>query len=324
MRRKKFFPPLVSLLILYSILLFLSPSCRYYKLERELDPINADFLDKVRYIITKEERRIFLDLPGSEKEKFQEEFWKRRDPDPQTEENEFKMEYYDRIERATELFISDGRPGWLTDRGRIYVLFGPPMDRFTDPAGGYNCRETWYYGNFPIVFRDETCTGDYRLVTYDLTSLREFNLMYMHELNLAEYRAQQTITGESEIFYFDWDLDTKLVEPHRLEATVSFEVPYAKIWFKEEEGKLVTTLEAYLEIRDDEGEIVWDHTSSYKVETDEEELKESMKRKYEIEIPIILEKELEKLSQDNNKLLVILKNLTGGDELKKVRDFKIE
>lgn len=115
--------------------IFLSPSCHYYKLEQKLDPINAEFLDKVRYIITKEERSIFLDLPNSEREKFKEEFWKRRDPDLQTEENEFKMEYYNRIERSTKFFISEGRPGWLSDRGRIYILFGPLMDRISDNMG---------------------------------------------------------------------------------------------------------------------------------------------------------------------------------------------
>jgi len=256
MRKKIFLFPLSFLLLEYCFLLFLSPSCHYYKLEQKLDPINAEFLDKVKYIITKEERRIFLDLPNSEREKFKEELWKRRDPDPQTEKNEFKMEYYNRIERSNELFISEGRPGWLTDRGRIYILFGPPMDRISDNMGSYRCQGIWYYGNFPIVFVDQSCTGDFLLVTYDLTAIRDLNLMYMHELNLAENRARQTITGESDIFYFDWDVEKKWVEPDRLEATVSLEILYANIWLKEEYEKLVTKLEAYLELRDGKGEIV--------------------------------------------------------------------
>jgi len=60
------------------------------------------------------------------------------------------------------------------------------------------------------------------------------------------------------------------------------------------------------------------------VETDEEELKERKKDKFKIEIPIVLENELEKLSEGNNRLFVTIKNLTGGDELKKVRDFNIK
>ncbi len=79
-------------------------------------------------------------MPPSERKNFREEFWKRRDLDPSTEENEFKMEYFNRIEKANDLFISEGRPGWLTDRGSIYILLGPPMNRLTYPMGidGYS------------------------------------------------------------------------------------------------------------------------------------------------------------------------------------------
>ena len=74
----------------------------------------------------------------------------------------------DRIDQANELFISEGRPGFMTDRGRIYILFGPPTNRIQDTSGYRYCREVWYYGNFPVVFDDSTCSGDYRLVTYNL------------------------------------------------------------------------------------------------------------------------------------------------------------
>ncbi len=122
----------VSVLLLAALL----SACRLYKLARQLPPEYADFLSQVRYIITKEEEKIFLELPHSEKDRFIEEFWARRDPDPDTEENEFKTEFFKRVERANALFISEGKPGWLTDRGRIYVLFGPPTDRITDSLGG--------------------------------------------------------------------------------------------------------------------------------------------------------------------------------------------
>lgn len=123
---------LLPLILISFSLVFFSSSCRLYKLEKKLDPVNAEFLSKVRYIITGKERKIFLELPDSEKERFREEFWKRRDPDLSTEENEFKMEYFNRKEKANEAFVSEGKPGWLTDRGRIYILFGPPMERITE------------------------------------------------------------------------------------------------------------------------------------------------------------------------------------------------
>ena len=202
---------------LFILLPILSSSCRLYKLASKLPPQYADFFSQVRYIITKQEEKIFLELPDSEKDRFIEEFWARRDPDPETEENEFKMEYLDRIETATELFITEGKPGWLTDRGRIYILFGPPTDRITNHMGDeyFICSEVWYYGNFPVVFRDPACTGNYQLVTYELTALRDINLMYMHELSLAQARAQKTFSKEKDFFDLSWQVKKKTVEPER-------------------------------------------------------------------------------------------------------------
>lgn len=93
------------------LVFFLSSTCRYYKLEQKLNPVDKEWLSKVGYIITSEERKLFLDLPNSEKDQFKEDFWLRRDPDPTTEENEFKMEYEARIETANEIFTSESRQG---------------------------------------------------------------------------------------------------------------------------------------------------------------------------------------------------------------------
>ncbi len=212
---------LCFLLLSSSWLVFFSSSCRLYNLERKLDPVYADFISKVRYIITKKERKIFLELPDSEREQFIEEFWARRDPDPDTEENEFKMEYDSRIEKTSELFVSEAKPGWMTDRGRIYVLFGPPMDRIRYPMGGdpySRCREIWYYGAFPVVFTDSTCTGIYSLVTYDLSNIRQLNLMYMHELTKAQAKAQATFGKEKRFFDFKWRGKKDVVEADRSKA----------------------------------------------------------------------------------------------------------
>src|SRR6185437_7283174 len=79
----------------------------------------------VAYIITDEERKAFRTLQNDEeREQFIEQFWLRRDPSPDTEENEYKEEHYRRIAYANERFAS-GVPGWRTDRGRIYITFGP-------------------------------------------------------------------------------------------------------------------------------------------------------------------------------------------------------
>jgi GWxTD domain-containing protein len=117
---------------LFALLAFFA-GCHLYNLERNLKPPDAEFLSQVRYIITGEERKTFLELPDGDKPKFIEDFWKRRDPDPNAEENEFKVEYFKRLNKSNELFHGEGKPGWLTDRGRIYILFGPPMDRIVNP-----------------------------------------------------------------------------------------------------------------------------------------------------------------------------------------------
>jgi len=316
----------LSSFLLTSFLLFFSSSCRLYKLERKLDPVNAEFLSKVRYIINKKERKIFLELPDSEKERFKEEFWERRDPDPETEENEFKMEYFNRIEKADELFRGEGKPGWLTDRGRIYILFGPPMDRMTYPMGGdpySRCREIWYYGLFPIVFIDYTCTGDYRLVTYDLTSLRSINLMYMHELSLAQEEAQKTFVREKGFFDFDLSVKKSVVETDRVEGLIVINIPYAVIWYKSEGDRLETTLDVHLELRDFEGNLIWEYEEAFEIAIKEDELKEKQNKMYEMEIPLILEKDLERLRQGKNLLHARIINRTGSEELKKVMEFRL-
>jgi GWxTD domain-containing protein len=324
-RARTFLLPFITLLLVSWMVVFFG-SCRYYKLEQQLDPVNKDWLNRVRYIITKEESHMYLDIPEEEREQFKEDFWKRRDPDPNTEENEFQMEYFNRMDQADDLFTSEGKPGWMTDRGRIYILFGPPLDRITYPMGysaSGRCQEVWYYGNFPVVFVDNTCTGTYRLMTYDLTSIRSYNLMYMHELSSAQARAQQTIRGRIEDVSFDWGVDKTMDTPDRVEGTLLVKIPYGNIWFTEEGSKLVTTLELRLELKDSEDNIVWEHEDSYRIETDEEGLEDMKGKKYEIEIPFVLEEKLPQLRKGKNRLYGFLTNTTGGDTTKKVKEFNL-
>ena len=123
------------------------PSEKPRKVKEELKKAYKDWLDKdVAYIITDEERRAFKKLEtDDERENFIEEFWRRRDPDPDTNENEYREEYYERIAYANEHFAS-GIPGWKTDRGRIYIMYGKPDERETHPAGGSYNRESYEGG----------------------------------------------------------------------------------------------------------------------------------------------------------------------------------
>ena len=308
---------LSSFLIVISFLFL--PSCYLYKLESQLDPENAEFLSKVRYIITKEERKIFLELPDEEKERFREEFWKRRDPDPDTEENEFKIEYFKRMERANELFFGEGRPGWMTDRGRIYILFGPPTDRMTYPmgTGPYGrCQEIWYYGNFPVIFIDNFCSGNYRLVT--------INLYHLQELNRALDYSQKTFEREKALFDFNCSLEKTLIQADRVEGLIIIEVSYSVIWFKSKDDKLETTLDLNLELRDSADQLIWEYQGSFIVQIDEIELQKKSQQKYTIEVPFILEEGWERLREGKNLFHIHLKNRTGGEESKKVKEFSLE
>jgi len=91
--------------------------------------------EEVVYIISSQEREVFLSLKtDEERENFIKIFWKRRDPTPETEFNEFREEHYRRIEYANKNFF-EGMPGWKTDRGRIYIMFGPPDFIQSNPGG---------------------------------------------------------------------------------------------------------------------------------------------------------------------------------------------
>jgi len=161
------------------------PSTKPRNVKPELKKAYKDWLDKdVTYIITDEERKAFKKLAtDDERERFIEEFWRRRDPDPDTDENEFKEEYYERIAYANEHF-SSGIPGWKTDRGRIWIMYGKPDERETHPMGGSYERpsyegggstttypfEVWFYrylagvgSGVEIEFVDPTGSGEYRI-----------------------------------------------------------------------------------------------------------------------------------------------------------------
>ncbi len=128
--------------------------------------------EDVTYIITDAERQAFNKLnTDEERELFVEQFWLRRDPTPDTIENEFKNEQYRRIAYANAHFGAIG-PGWKSDRGKIYIMFGPPDEIDSHPAGAAFEHPTdfWRYrliqgigNNVAIQFVDTTGNGDYRM-----------------------------------------------------------------------------------------------------------------------------------------------------------------
>src|SRR4029079_10359797 len=140
--------------------------------------------EDVSYIITGEERATWKRLAtDEERESFIESFWLRRDPTPDTLDNEFKDDHYERIAYSNEHFAS-GIPGWKTDRGRIYIMYGKPDEIESHPSGGTYDRpieegggttstfpfEIWRYryiegiGNEVLLeFVDPSMSGEYRM-----------------------------------------------------------------------------------------------------------------------------------------------------------------
>lgn len=155
------------------------------KQKEELKSVYKNWLEQdVSYIITDDERKAFRALKtDEERDQFIEQFWIRRDPDPDTPENEYREQYQERIQYANERFAS-GIPGWKTDRGRIYIMFGKPDQIESHPSGGAYNRptwegggttstypfETWWYRHIDgigtdieIEFVDPSGTGEYRI-----------------------------------------------------------------------------------------------------------------------------------------------------------------
>ncbi len=152
---------------------------------KELDNAFKTWLNEdVVYIISPEERTLFLQLStNEEREQFIEQFWLRRSSNPDLPDNDFKEEHYRRIAYANEHFAS-GIPGWKTDRGRIYIIWGKPDEIESHPTGGTYDRpmeegggstttypwETWRYRylegiqeNVILEFVDPTGSGEYHL-----------------------------------------------------------------------------------------------------------------------------------------------------------------
>jgi GWxTD domain-containing protein len=149
----------------------------------ELSPEDKKWLNEdVRWIITDEEAKAFKNLSNEEeRQQFIEMFWQRRNPNPDSPENEFRDEHYARIAYANEHFAA-GKPGWMTDRGHIYIAFGKPDSIDSHPSGGSYERpmeegggntstfpfEVWHYrylagvgDNIDIEFVDSCMCGDY-------------------------------------------------------------------------------------------------------------------------------------------------------------------
>ena len=294
-------------------LISLSAACTTIGPGKSLAPDDKDFLSHVRYIITGEERKAFLNLPPAERDGFIEEFWKKRDPDPETEPNEYKDDYFQRIEEANHLFKSGGSPGWLQDRGRIHILLGPPDERRTYPRGqGLYDKpyEEWYYGFFPILFIDNNWTGDYALEPLSAMQIALINEAQM-ERKSKKPQAREGL-----------DFILKVEKTKADEIRVEVRIPIKNIQFSREEFTLKTTLELFLEITSQAGEsgkrqkVREDH-KSYSLAIEDKDWVRDLEKTFRAELSY------PGLPKGHYELLIAIQNKADGREVKKRDKFTL-
>lgn len=238
------------------------------KLRKELEtPYRKWLTEDVGYIITDEERTAFKRMTtDDERQNFIEGFWLRRDPTPDSAENEFKEEHYRRIAYSNERYAS-GIPGWKTDRGRIYITFGPPAEIESHPSGGSYERpyeegggttstypfEKWRYRwiegigtDINIEFVDPTMTGEYRM-TMDpsekdaLMMVPGAGLTMMEQMGLSSKTDRFSRTDGTRLGTGNSPMSSKMNQFERLQQFANLQKP-PEIKFKDLEAQVNSTI----------------------------------------------------------------------------------
>jgi GWxTD domain-containing protein len=279
---------LLYLLPLAASLLFYSAcASSNYKISKpSLDSNSQKFLDIIRYIITSQEERIFREMPSEDRGEFITDFWARRDPDPLTPENEFRSVYYTRLAVADKAFRV-GIPGWMTDKGRIYILLGPPTDVIKKSAGDPSSEfrknnrelssnlledgtlterptEIWVYNQYPdyfsgplrLVFVDYESNGDYKLTT-DVEVKRFSMISYLQsDPNMLKYQWLGEIEDSESLPAFlpflDYSKSLGKIQKNKEGAyTVecAFDIPYRAIRYQEKNDGWDYSLELGIEVK---------------------------------------------------------------------------
>jgi GWxTD domain-containing protein len=285
-------------------------SCSRFPEPKNLDPESREFYSKVRYIITKEERDAFLRILPADRAQFIKEFWERRDPTPGTEENEFKDEYFGRIETANRLFREGSTAGWLQERGRVYITLGPPDNRETYPRGVTfygKPQEIWWYGYFPVIFIDDNWSGNYTLTPLGAQHITEINRAQSAERQRGDGRHSETPPS------VDYEVAVEMVDG---KPQVVVTLPYRAIWFKSEGDLFKTTLEVQLVVAGRDGQPVWETRKSFDISVPRLEGLQRFEELYEMRIEA-------DVPPGEYRLTVEVSNSTGGGKSKRSLDIKI-
>jgi len=214
----------------------------------KLDPESAKFFETARLIMTKEETKIFQKLPDIDTRKeFIADFWLKRDPDPDTPQNEYRDEFQARVDFVAKRFNKEGGPGYNSDRGRVYIFMGPPdkVEDFAPEPGsgarGYVIWWSYYDDRMAVEFTDERGDGRFRITD---TEGDFFGAMDLAKLG-RYVRADDVFSRKFVKFETVYDREAREIEVR---------LPKKGLMFREnDEGKLQIDLRFLIYIYPDQG-----------------------------------------------------------------------
>jgi GWxTD domain-containing protein len=289
----------------------------------DLDPQSQQFLDYMSYIILPVERKIFQEMPHEDRGEFIRDFWARRDPDPSTPENEYRTIFYNRLAVADNAYRI-GKPGWKTDRGRIYILLGPATNVITKSMGGspqfrpnlmpeapleegtvtekpteiwvYDQYTDWFSGPLRLVFVDYYRTGDYQLTSHqEITAFSMLTLQW-DPIDLPKFQwvgmlemDEKSVPGYA-IFDYDASADVRAEGTER-NASVYLDIPYERIDYRLTGDSFTCDLLITAEIRDSKKRLITSQDEPYSEVLTREQLrglilnKMTIQKELELDLP---------------------------------------
>lgn len=267
----------------------------------------------MRYIIIPQEEKIFREMPPEDRHEFIKDFWQRRDPTPETQDNEFRSQYYSRLAVADKAFRT-GIPGWMTDRGRIYILLGPPTDVIKKSMGEatvefskdrrelstnlledgtiterpteiwvYNQYSDYFSGPLRLVFVDYESDGDYKLTTD--VEVKPFSMMsyIQSDPNLVKYQwIGEIVKEESEpqiLPFLDYSKSFGNMKKNKggnYTVECFFEIPFEAIGYLKKNSHYVYNLELNIEAKNMELESIYKEKKETKKELSAEQIREKI------------------------------------------------
>ncbi len=288
-------------------------------LKSPVDSNSQKFLDIIRYIITPQEERIFRAMPPEDRGEFIRDFWARRDSDPSTPENEFRSVYYTRLAVADKAFRA-GIPGWMTDKGRIYILLGPPTDVIKKAMGEkstefsrdqrqlstnlleegtfterpaeiwiYNQYSDYFAGPLRLIFVDYEGTGNYKLTTD--VEVKPFSMMshLQSAPDMAKYQTIGDIEARESLPAFhpflDYSKSLGAVQKSKdgtYTVECTFDIPYRTIIYQKKDEGWDYCLELCIEVKFVEEKSSYRENKEIREHLSSENLKKNISERYTI------------------------------------------